>query len=329
MKLINWMLVGCSLAMASCAPQKEQQQITFADPTIACFDGMYYMYGTEPKPQTGIPVLQSADLKTWEVPAGTLKDGHALEGGVSAYGTKGFWAPQVVEHNGKYYMIYTANENIAVAKSERPIGPFVQDSVAALKSDVNQIDPVLLFDTDGKMYLYHVRLHEGNSIWVAEFKEDMSGIKEETLTQCITATEPWEDTQTFESAPVIEGPTVVKRDGIYYLLYSANHFASKDYAVGYATSTSPYGPWKKPDGNPIISKENIHQNGTGHGDLFRDAKGDWKYVFHVHNSDTAIHPRRTLMVDVEFAPDQASGEEIIRIKPETVVVPVMKPAASN
>ena len=35
------------------------------------------------------------------------------------------------------------------------------------------------------------------------------------------------------------------------------------------------------------------------------------------------------MVDVEFAPDQASGEEIIRIKPETVVVPVMKPAASN
>ena len=267
MKLINWMLVGCSLAMASCAPQKEQQQITFADPTIACFDGMYYMYGTEPKPQTGIPVLQSADLKTWEVPAGTLKDGHALEGGVSAYGTKGFWAPQVVEHNGKYYMIYTANENIAVAKSERPIGPFVQDSVAALKSDVNQIDPFLLFDTDGKMYLYHVRLHEGNSIWVAEFKEDMSGIKEETLTQCITATEPWE--------------------------------------------------------------ENIHQNGTGHGDLFRDAKGDWKYVFHVHNSDTAIHPRRTLMVDVEFAPDQASGEEIIRIKPETVVVPVMKPAASN
>ena len=47
MKLINWMLVGCSLAMASCAPQKEQQQITFADPTIACFDGMYYMYGTQ------------------------------------------------------------------------------------------------------------------------------------------------------------------------------------------------------------------------------------------------------------------------------------------
>ena len=44
MKLINWMLVGCSLAMASCAPQKEQQQITFADPTIVCFDGMYYMY---------------------------------------------------------------------------------------------------------------------------------------------------------------------------------------------------------------------------------------------------------------------------------------------
>lgn len=322
MKLSSLMM-GCGLLLATWSPANAQEQIRLADPTIVCFDNMYYMYGTEAKPQTGIPVLQSSDLKTWEIPADTM-EGHALEGGKSAFGTWGFWAPQVLEHKGKYYMLYTANENIAIAKSDKPTGPFVQENVAPLKADTKQIDPFLFIDTDGKMYLYHVRLHEGNSIWVAEFKEDMSGIKKETLTQCITATESWEDTQSYPSAPIIEGPTVVKRGDIYYLFYSANHFCSIDYAVGYAISTSPLGPWKKPAGNPIINRKIIHQNGTGHGDLFQDAKGDWKYVFHAHANDAEVNPRHTQIIDLEFLPDKATKIDIVRVKPETLIAPVLQ-----
>ena len=327
-KLFNLLVCSC-LLLPGYAQKAAERQINFADPTIVCFDGKYYLYGTEAKPQTGIPVLQSKNLKTWTVPEHNTMDGHALEGGKNAFGTKGFWAPQVFRYDGKYYMAYTANEEIAIAKSDTPTGPFVQDNVASLKAPTKQIDPFIFFDTDGKVYLYHVRLHNGNAIWVAELKSDLSGIKEETLTPCITATEPWEDTQTFKSVPVIEGPTLIKHNGLYYLFYSANHFASKDYAVGYATSTSPLGPWKKYANNPIISRNLLPQDGTGHGDLFCDAKGNWKYVFHVHNSDTSVHPRRTMLVDVKFTPDKSTGEDVVSINPKSLLPLEMKAKKKN
>ena len=62
----------------------------------------------------------------------------------------------------------------------------------------------------------------------------------------------------------IEGPSVLKKNGIYYLIYSANHFESKNYGVGYATSDSPVGPWTKYVGNPILQRV-YELMGTGHG----------------------------------------------------------------
>ena len=43
----------------------------------------------------------------------------------------------------------------------------------------------------------------------------------------------------------MSGPSVFKIDSTYYMLYSANNFKSSNYAVGYATSSSPLGPWNK------------------------------------------------------------------------------------
>ncbi|WP_448633761.1 family 43 glycosylhydrolase [Pedobacter panaciterrae] len=100
---------------------------------------------------------------------------------------------------------------------------------------------------------------------------------------------------------ITEGPTVIKHKNLYYLIYSANDFRNKDYAVGYATSTSPMGPWKKYAGSPIISREKLKQNGTGHGDLFTDKAGNYKYVMHTHHSATKVSPRSTGIIDVKFA----------------------------
>ncbi len=297
-----------------------QNNIYLADPTIICGDNTYYMYGTEKPPQKGFPVLQSEDLVNWQT-APRAKNGYALKMGEQAFGTWGFWAPQILKYNDKFYMLYTADENIAIAESSQPAGPFTQKEQVALKASTRQIDPFLFVDNDGKIYLYHVRLHEGNTIWVAEFKQDLSGIKEETLKQCITATEPWEDTPLFESAPIIEGPTVIKRDGIYYLFYSANHFQNIDYAVGYAVSDSPLGPWKKADHSPIIDRHVIGRNGTGHGDLFQDKNGNWKYVFHVHYNDSVVAPRQTLIVDVKFQKDEKLGYEKVTIDKNKLYVP--------
>ena len=301
----------------------DADKIRLADPTIIYHNNQYYLYGTERPPQTGFQVLVSEDLREWSVPKGA-SNGYALKMGNNVFGDRGFWAPQVFQHNNAFHMAYTANENIAFAHSDNPLGPFVQDEVKPLEKGRRQIDPYIFKDDDGKLYLYHVRLKKGNHIFVAEIEDDFSGIKEETLTHCITPMAgTWEDTQTFKSPVVSEGATVVKHEGTYYLFYSANHFKSDDYAVGYATSRSPFGPWKRYEGNPIIHKDVIGEDGTGHGDLLVGANNQLYYVFHAHASDTEVRPRATLIVKARFK-DVGEGPDIVEIDGDSAFHPVLK-----
>lgn len=277
------------------------KNIFVADPTIFYSDGTYYLYGTTTgniANGDGFLVYTSSDLQKWSEPKGA-QNGLALKKGDS-YGDKGFWAPQILKYNNKFYMIYTANENIAIASSDSPLGPFKNESKKPVFETGNQIDPFIFIDEDGKKYLYFVRLTNGNRIFVAELNGDLQSIKTETLKECISGTLPWENTQN-TNWPVTEGPTVVKHDGLYYLIYSANDFRNPDYAVGYATSQSPFGPWEKSSSSPIISKKNAGYNGVGHGDIFWDKANVMHYVLHTHFNETEVSPRKAAIIDVEFS----------------------------
>lgn len=286
--------------VAGDAPAKECEkprfgQIYLADPTIFSDNNTYYLYGTSPLTDNGFWVYKSKDLQHWDGPAGAV-DGYALWG--NTYGTMGFWAPQVFKYNGRYGMAYTANEQIAIAWADSPLGPFVQDEPAMIPAKTKEIDPFIFFDDDGKKYMYHVRLINGNRIYVAEMNDDMRSLKEETARECISVNKDgWENTEKTKWG-VSEGPTVVKIDGIYYMFYSCNDYRNINYAVGYATAKSPLGPWKKHK-KPIISRQLTGENGTGHGDLFRDADGRWMYVLHTHNSNSQVGPRRTAIVELK------------------------------
>lgn len=290
-----WMIKG----KLGLAPQQQTQAkaIYEADPTIFYEKGVYYLYGTSG--DRGFLVYQSSDLKSWTAPVGKT-NGYALVKG-SSFGTKGFWAPQVFKYKNSYYMAYTADEQIAIAKSNSPLGPFVQDTFKPLSGVGKQIDPYIFFDTDGKPYIYHVKLQNGNRIFVSQMDSELEDVISSTTKECISATEQWENTKHVDW-PVAEGPTVIKRGEYYYLIYSANDFRNTDYAVGYAISTSPTGPWKKHNGNPIISKGKLGANGTGHGDLFKDQSGNYRYVMHTHFSDTQVAPRKTGLIDIKFIP---------------------------
>lgn len=288
--------------------------IHLADPTTFYHHGTYYLYGTvEGNADQGFLVYSSEDLEEWDGPVGA-KEGFALKK-EDVFGDKGFWAPQVFYHNQKFYMAYTANENIAIAESISPLGPFTQAVKKPLDAPVKQIDPFVYQDEDGKIYLYHVRLQDGNRIFVAEMTSDLSAIKEETLLECIDASDDWENTADVPW-PVAEGPTVITRNGLYYLIYSANDFRNPDYAVGYAVSEHPLGPWKKHSGNPILHQKDLDWPGTGHGDLFSDGKGDLWYVFHTHFSQDAVAPRRTALVKTGFSYLNKSRPELY-MKKET------------
>ena len=278
--------------------QSLESPVLLADPTIFEEEGIYYLYGTKEDASiegAGFLVYTSTDLEHWSGPAG-VQQGYAFKKG-DGFGSTGFWAPQVFKHQDRYYMAYTANEQIAIAIADSPLGPF-KNTGTALQASVKQIDPFIFFE-NGKAYLYHVRLQEGNRIFVAELTRDLSAIKQETLKECLHAATGWENTQNTEW-PVSEGPTVFKNGGTYYLMYSANDFRNPDYAVGNATATHPLGPWSKYAGNPIISQNTTQQPGIGHGDLFTDQNGMLRYVLHTHNSKNQVGPRKTGSVQLRF-----------------------------
>jgi GH43 family beta-xylosidase len=108
---------------------------------------------------------------------------------------------------------------------------------------------------------------------------------------CLRPDEPWEGN-------VTEAPFVVRREGVYYLLYSGNSFDSPRYAVGYATANSPLGPWRKFDGNPIL-KATDQVSGPGHCCLTTSPdRRELFIVYHRHRKPTRQEPReRVLAID--------------------------------
>ena len=292
-----------------------------ADPFVLLYEGKYYMYCTKEIPKElkykndfdtscaegdGVFVYVSDDLKNWE------KLGYALKKGDSI-GEKWFWAPEILEYRGKFYMVYASEEHIAIAVADHPAGPFTQKEKKWLREGLS-IDGSFLVDDDGTVYLYYVRLGGGNKIFVAKMKDDLSGIEEEYEDCLIRAEEPWETIDCL----VAEGPFVLKHKGLYYLTYSCNHTRCVDYAMGYAVSESPLGPFKRYEGNPIL-KKNGKLVGVGHHSFMRAADGTLICAYHCHSGNPEnFRPRMFCLNTAEFV-ERENGEDILVVNgPHTV-----------
>ncbi len=270
--------------------------IGLPDPTIFYDNGTYYLTGTW-KTSTGFAMYASTDLFHWAL-CDNGNDGVVLSKD-DVCGTTDFWAPHVFYYNDSYYMAYAANEHIGIARSDSPMGPYTQEVQEFITEEEEQIDPFVFFDDDGKIYLYYSRLNNGQKIYVLELTEDL---KIDTSFDPVLCLEPVATWENVSNERVVEGPTVIKDGEYYYLIYSANGYTNINYALGYAYSTSPTGPWTKKS-KPFISRHNVGINGTGHGDLFQDTEGNWYYVFHVHASNTSVHTRRACIVPITLTDD--------------------------
>lgn len=304
------LLVACTNANKKDDSTTEDNQdvisteIPFADPYIMLHDNVYYAYGTSS--DRGFEVYYSDNLEAWRKHPQLLLDKK------DSYADRWFWAPEVYynKENNKFYLFYSADEHICVATSDSPLGPFSQSDKRPMREEKG-IDSSLFIDADGTPYIFFVRFTDGNVIWVAELEKDWTTIKEETLKQCITVSEPWETSL----GKVAEGPSVINIDGTYHMIYSANDFQSQDYGVGYATADSPYGPWRKSTDNPILQKPQNGLLGTGHGAYFKDKEGNYKYVFHAHHDEENIHPRLMYIVDMEI------NKEGVKMNEESIKKP--------
>lgn len=285
-----------------------------ADPFVLLHEGKYYMYctrenETEPEAhndfptavgkQDGYMVYESQDLQTWE------NKGFCLLA-EDVKGDKWFWAPEVMYRNGKFYMVYSSEEHIGMAVADSPLGPFRQAEKRWLYEE-KAIDGHMFTDDDGTVYLYYVRLHEGNQIYVAKLSPDLLRI--ETLYEncLIRAAEPWETVDCL----VAEGPFVLKHKDLYYLTYSCNHTRCQDYAVGVAVSTSPTGPFEKFAGNPILHR-NEQFCGVGHHSFTTSQDGQTLIcAYHCHDSLENFKPRRFCLNTAQFVPGENGVDQLV------------------
>jgi putative cell wall-binding protein len=228
------------------APRIEEQAELpddVADPAILEVGDRWYAYSTQVY-LTKVPVRWSSDLRTWSAPQEAMPT-------IAVWADFGaHWAPSVALAGNRYVMWYSARDRatgqqcISRATSPRPEGPFVDELSAAVvcQADLGgSIDPQVFTDRDGSRWLSwksdENAVGSPARLWVAPLSADARAIAG-PATVTIAQGAPWE---TF----TIEQPALVHSGATYYLFYSGGYWESAGYALGYATASSPRGPWTK------------------------------------------------------------------------------------
>ena len=276
-----------------------------ADPGVLFHDGVYYAYCTYtpdyPTMSNGIRLYTSRDLVSWE------DRGYVITK-ENSWGNSRFWAPDVLLRNGKFYLYYAVDTRICVAASESPLGPFNPLSEQPMEPESIRIDAHVFQDDDGQMYFFYVHFDRGNEIWGGRLNDDMVSVDKQSLRRMVKPDQPWEQHQ----ARIVEGPVVLKHGGLYYLTYSGSHFESPEYAVGYATSKSPLGPWEKYPLNPIM-KSTSYAHGTAHHCFAPSPDGKELFiVYHRHHTLLDTEPRQLSIDRVRFAPN-GNGPDVLEV----------------
>jgi len=281
-----------------------QRIVHIGDPfVLMSADGYFYMYATSGG--GSFSGWRSYDLVNW------TRLGVVFQPPIGHWGMGDFWAPEVVFHRGRYYMIYSARWREGstlrkgIAVSDSPAGPFV-DALDKPLFDFGwaAIDGHLFFDDCGTIYMYFSRdcsenvvngIHESH-IYVVQMADDLLSVIGEPIF-LMRPTQPWEARGAWRWN---EGPWVIKHEGLYYLMYSANYFASREYGVGYAVSDSPLGPFVKSERNPILHAQHgwTHVSGPGHHSVVRSRDGRELFaVYHTHTNPANPSGNRQVRID--------------------------------
>ena len=280
------------------------------DPFIVCANNCYYMYATT-FDREGFEVRRSYDLKNWES-MGTCLD---LS---NSWAEQDFWAPEVIFHNGKYVMHYSARRKsdrslrIGVAVSSTPEGPFIDKGVM-FDFGYAAIDGHVFIDDDGERYFYYSKDCSENiingvhtsQICMVKLNEDLTKVISEPVL-LFGPTEPFECLYTISPTQWNEGPFMLKANGKYYLTYSGNCYGTKEYCICLAISDRPDGGFKKDGKNPIISYKDVAEDfsGPGHNAFFTDLNGKLKITFHIHTfADKPSGNRKAVICDAKIEDD--------------------------
>lgn len=266
-------LLGCVASLQ--AQLSGNPLFTGADPEIHYFNNKYYIYTTAIY-GTQFHAYSSNDLTNWQ-DEGLIFDLFPD----SPWSQYNGWAPAVVFRNNKYYFYYTAETKIGVAVGNTPTGPFTDIGAPLIGTDPytdDIIDANVFIDDDGQAYIYYGGSGKSRMV-VRKLNADMVSL----------ATGPTDITP----QNYTEGPYMVKRKGIYYMMYSNGAWFNDTYNVQYSTSNSPMGPWTY---RGKVLSSNSEDKGPGHHGVLKIGDCDEYYMIY-HRYENGTSGERKIAID--------------------------------
>ena len=280
------------------------KNIYTADPSAHVFDGKIYIYPSHDV-ERDVPDDDNGDqymMEDYHILSMDSLDSECVDNGCALHQDdvtwvkNQMWAPDAICKNGRYYLVFPAKDkdgifHLGVAESDSPVGPFKPQENYIEGS--YSIDPGLLQDDDGKVYVYYGGLWGGQlEMWqsgsfnpdekrpegdepalgpmFAQFSENMDSFV--TTPKHITILdengEPLKAKD--EARRYFEGPWMHKHHGKYYLSYSTG----TTHYICYAEADKPEGPftYKGRIMEPVLGWTTHHS--------IVNIDGDWYLFYH-------------------------------------------------
>lgn len=270
--------------------------LNIADPTTRVWkDGKLYLYGSRDESLNYYGsydhwVLSTSDLLNWEFTPNAFASKGPFD--QVPFNDDMLYAPDCMYKNGMYYLYFCQPGGLeGVATSTSPTGPFTNPKELYLKKK-NQIDPAVFIDDDGQAYYTWGQFQAK----IAKLKPNMTEIDTTSIVENVIT----EKEHFFH-----EGNYMVKRNGIYYMVYADMSRKGMPTCIGYATSKSPMGPYKY--GGVIIDNDGCDPNNwNNHGSIV-EFKGQW-YVFYHRTTHGVVNARKACIEPIYFNEDGSINE---------------------
>ena len=273
----------------------QEQFRELGEPTALWHEGKWYLY-----PSVDMAWVSADNGATWQH--------HPLN--VRDLG----YSPTVVRHRGRFLL---AANGPAIYASASPLGPFekIGDFPAPRSAkDPKVWDKALFSDDDGRLYLYFGCSAAGG-IWGMELDaaDPTKALSEPVEFFAFDPQKrPWEALGEWNQDLTkgwIEGSWMVKRNGRYYLTYSAAGKECRTYAMGCFVGSSPMGPFLPQKRNPILRTVDGLITGPAHGCIVAGPENQLWAFYSVRAGVAHIYDSRIGMDPAEI---DTNGELVVR-----------------
>ncbi|MER7796846.1 family 43 glycosylhydrolase [Microbacterium sp. NPDC096154] len=296
------------------------------DPSICRVGEWYYLVTSTFEYLPGLPVMRSRDLVRWQTIGHVIdREGMLDFDGIASSG--GLYAPTIRHQDGVFWVVCTLVDqnddtrggNFVVTATD-PAGPW-SDPVWL---DVEGIDPSVVFDDDGRVWMHGTRLardpehfHQ-TEVWVREYSPSARALvgPEHVIWRGAVRGAVW-----------AEGPHLYRIDGRWHLV-AAEGGTEYHHAVSVARADDIAGPFEGNRANPVLTHRHLGRStdviGAGHADLVQAPDGSWWAVLLAMRAADGHHyplGRETFLCPVSWEdgwPVFAPGEGRV---PRTVTLP--------